>query len=75
MMGMLAEVSSRSKRARFNVFLRDRFRCQCCGELHLRGELTFDRVVPRADAGQTRWTNIVAACSPCNTRKDRFHLK
>ena len=26
-------------------------------------------------AVQTSWTNIVAACSPCNTRKDRRHLK
>jgi 5-methylcytosine-specific restriction endonuclease McrA len=60
---------------RFNVFLRDRFRCQYCGEQHLRGELTFDHVVPRADGGQTCWTNIVAACSPCNARKDRLHLK
>jgi 5-methylcytosine-specific restriction endonuclease McrA len=60
---------------RFNVFLRDRFRCQYCGDQHLRSELTFDHVLPRADGGQTSWTNIVAACSPCNTRKDRFHLK
>ncbi|MGY4420621.1 5-methylcytosine-specific restriction endonuclease McrA [Bradyrhizobium sp. JR6.1] len=60
---------------RFDVFLRDRFRCQYCGEQHLRGELTFDHVVPRADGGQTSWTNIVAACSPCNTRKDRFRVK
>jgi 5-methylcytosine-specific restriction endonuclease McrA len=60
---------------RFNVFLRDRFRCQYCGDQHLRGELTFDHVIARADGGQTSWTNIVAACSPCNTRKDRFYLK
>ena len=60
---------------RFNVFLRDRFRCQYCGDQQIRGELTFDHVLPRADGGQTRWDNIVAACSPCNTRKDRFHLK
>ena len=49
---------------RFNVFLRDRFRCQYCGDQHLRGELTFDDVTPRVDGGQTSWTNIVAACSP-----------
>ena len=60
---------------RFNVFLRDRFRCQYCGDQQLRGELTFDHVIPRADGGQTSWTNIVAACSPCNTRKDRSYLK
>jgi 5-methylcytosine-specific restriction endonuclease McrA len=60
---------------RFNVFLRDRFRCQYCGEQYVRGELTFDHVVPRADGGQTSWTNIVAACSPCNARKDRLRIK
>jgi hypothetical protein len=32
-------------------------------------------VVPRADGGKTCWDNIVAACSPCNTRKDRFRIK
>ena len=30
---------------RFNVFLRDRFTCQYCGD---REELTFDHVVPRS---------------------------
>ena len=30
---------------RFNVFLRDRFRCQYCGDQQLKGELTFDRIL------------------------------
>jgi hypothetical protein len=50
----------------------DRRRCgshRCCGDQRLRGELTLDHVVPRADGGQTRWDNIVAACGPCNTRR------
>ena len=51
---------------RFNLFLRDEFRCQYCGN---RGDLTFDHVVPRASGGTTRWDNVVAACSPCNLRK------
>ena len=51
---------------RFNVFLRDRFTCQYCGE---RDELTFDHVVPRSKGGLTTWENVVAACSPCNLRK------
>jgi len=51
---------------RFNVFLRDRFACQYCGE---REELTFDHVVPRSKGGLTTWENVVAACSPCNLRK------
>jgi 5-methylcytosine-specific restriction endonuclease McrA len=51
---------------RFNVFLRDRFVCQYCGDRH---ELTFDHLVPRARGGETRWDNVVTACSPCNLHK------
>ncbi len=51
---------------RFNVFLRDRFRCQYCGAEH---DLTFDHVVPRRFGGETTWENIVAACSSCNLKK------
>lgn len=51
---------------RFNVFLRDRFICQYCGAKH---ELTFDHLNPRSRGGQTRWDNVVTACSPCNLRK------
>lgn len=51
---------------RFNVFLRDGFTCQYCGQA---GELTFDHVVPRSHGGRTTWENIVAACPPCNLRK------
>ena len=51
---------------RFNVFLRDRFRCQYCGS---HSDLTFDHIVPRSLGGTTTWENVVAACSPCNLRK------
>ncbi len=51
---------------RFNVFLRDRFSCQYCGD---RDDLTFDHIVPRSRGGITSWDNVVAACSPCNLRK------
>jgi len=51
---------------RFNLFLRDAFRCQYCGT---KGDLTFDHVVPRAAGGVTSWDNVVAACSPCNLKK------
>lgn len=51
---------------RFNLFLRDEFRCQYCGA---RGDLTFDHVVPRARGGRTSWQNVVAACSRCNLHK------
>jgi len=50
---------------RFNVFLRDRFRCQYCGDQHLRGELTFDtlsrgRMAARRP-GPTSWRPAVPA--------------
>lgn len=51
---------------RFNVFLRDKFSCQYCGDSH---ELTFDHVIPRSKGGQTLWDNVVAACAPCNLKK------
>ena len=46
---------------RFNVFLRDKFSCQYCGDPK---ELTFDHVVPRSKGGMTRWDNVVTACAP-----------
>lgn len=51
---------------RFNLFLRDRFRCQYCGA---SDDLTFDHVIPRTLGGRTTWENVAAACSPCNLRK------
>lgn len=51
---------------RFNVFLRDRFQCQYCGEA---SNLTFDHVIPRRLGGKTTWENIITACAPCNMKK------
>ena len=60
-------VVDRAAFTRFNVFLRDRFKCQYCGADDAK--LTFDHVVPRSRGGKTTWTNIVAACDPCNLLK------
>lgn len=54
---------------RFNVFLRDSFACQYCGDHFHAEDLTFDHVVPRARGGRTTWGNVVTACSPCNLSK------
>lgn len=54
---------------RFNVFLRDRFSCQYCGDSLPAPELTFDHVIPRSRGGRTSWTNVVTACSCCNLMK------
>jgi 5-methylcytosine-specific restriction endonuclease McrA len=61
---------------RFNVFLRDRFRCQYCGGRFAASHLTFEHVVPRSAGGVTAWNNIVAACDPCNLKKgNRIDMK
>lgn len=54
---------------RFNVFLRDNWQCQYCGDTFKTQELTFDHVTPRSRGGRTAWTNIVTACRDCNTTK------
>jgi len=54
---------------RFNVFLRDSFACQYCGDQYPTPELTFDHVVPRSRGGRTTWENVVTACGDCNLRK------
>ncbi len=54
---------------RFNVYLRDAWKCQYCGNKFQTQDLTFDHVIPRSKGGKTSWENIVAACRPCNSRK------
>ena len=54
---------------RMNIFLRDRFRCQYCGERFASKDLTFDHVVPRKEGGKTSWENIASACESCNSQK------
>ncbi len=54
---------------RFNVFLRDQWQCQYCGDDFKTHELTFDHVIPRSRGGRTEWENIVAACQCCNSVK------
>lgn len=55
--------------SRLNIFLRDEFTCQYCGEKFHSGDLTFDHVLPRAHGGKTSFENIATACVPCNQKK------
>lgn len=57
------------KFSRLNVFLRDGFRCQYCGERGAMSDLTYDHVFPRSRGGATSWENIVTACRDCNFSK------
>lgn len=64
-----APATRRAAFTRFNVFLRDEFRCQYCNRRQRAENLTFDHVIPRSRGGVTGWRNVVAACAPCNLRK------
>lgn len=61
--------SKKVKFSRVNIYARDGYRCQYCGEKRKMGELTYDHVVPRSQGGKTNWTNIVSCCVECNGRK------
>jgi len=52
-----------------NIFLRDMYRCQYCGEFFGLSELTIDHVHPRSRGGKHEWTNVVTACNSCNQAK------
>ena len=55
------------KLSKREIFRRDEFRCQYCGEEHPR--LTVDHIVPRRLGGAYSWDNLVAACPTCNRHK------
>lgn len=60
---------------RYNVFMRDDFRCQYCGDKSAVRDLTFDHVVPKSKGGISCWTNIVSSCRHDNLKKGSKTLK
>lgn len=70
-----APVAHRPKQCRANILLRDRYRCQYCGERFPSEELTYDHVIPRSKGGKTEWENILTACVACNARKKNLDAK
>lgn len=54
------------------VLARDRGRCAYHGQYKncSGAAATIDHVVPRSRGGRHEWENVVAACRPCNARKD-----
>lgn len=51
---------------RHNVFKRDGNSCAYCGSKH---HLTLDHVLPKSRGGKSTWSNLVAACTKCNSKK------
>ena len=54
---------------RLRIYMRDKFRCQYCGEKKGVNELTLDHILPRSRGGGNSPLNIVTACLKCNNRK------
>lgn len=58
-----------SKKLRFEIFKRDKFTCQYCGEKAPDVVLHVDHIRPVADGGGNDPLNLVAACQGCNSGK------
>lgn len=55
--------------SRQNIFLRDDFQCQYCGDILSERKLTIDHILPLSKGGGHEWHNVVAACARCNNKK------
>jgi len=55
--------------SRRNIYRRDTFECQYCGNRPGLKYLSIDHVIPVSKGGKTSWENCVVACVRCNTRK------
>ena len=64
---MIRRPRPRVRLTKRELFRRDSYTCQYCGQRTTR--LTIDHVVPRHRGGEHVWTNLVAACPACNLRK------
>jgi len=54
---------------RLRIYMRDKFRCQYCGEKKGATDLTLDHIMPRSRGGDNSPINVVTACIKCNSRK------
>jgi 5-methylcytosine-specific restriction endonuclease McrA len=54
---------------RLRIYMRDKFRCQYCGEKKAVTALTLDHIFPRSRGGDNSPVNVVTACMACNNRK------
>jgi len=69
----MPRVKTGVKFSKINVALRDNFTCQYCGIKLPLSKLEFEHIVPKAQwtkrSSPTVCTNIVMACTACNSRK------
>lgn len=63
-----------SKKIRFEVFKRDHFTCQYCGQMAPDVILEADHVVPVAEGGTDDLVNLITSCRDCNRGKGKRKL-
>ena len=69
---ILKEYQKKKTAIRFskhNVFLRDGYECQYCGDDVSRKTATLDHVLPTSHGGKTTFENCCTACGDCNANK------
>ena len=63
-----------SKRRRFDIFKRDGFQCQYCGEVPPKAVLHVDHIVPVKEGGGNDEENLITSCASCNLGKGAVPL-
>lgn len=71
---MQIERTAIPKKIRFEVFKRDSFKCQYCGESAPNVLLHVDHIDPVANGGSNDIFNLTTSCQPCNSGKGKTLL-
>lgn len=72
---VMGQRKSLGKRVRFEVFKRDSFTCQYCGQKAPDVVLHVDHITPVASGGGNDLMNLVTSCVACNLGKSNKSLK
>ncbi len=62
-----------AKWSKYNVKLRDDFKCGYCNTRYSARSLTIDHILPKSKGGKHSWFNSVTACKKCNQAKKDNH--
>lgn len=70
----MAKRKAIGKKTRFEVFKRDSFRCQYCGESAPDVVLQIDHIKPVSKGGDNDILNLITSCADCNGGKSNIEL-
>lgn len=70
----MSKRKSLSKKIRFEIFKRDSFTCQYCGNTPPKVVLEVDHIVPVSKGGDNEINNLLCSCFDCNRGKKDIKL-